>query len=220
MTDFLAEVNRLIDSLALAPDVTATALCEDGSTYLVLSDQPDKYLADDAWLKGFDAVLQNPQKRGSLTARTCRLVGVETTFLFAQTAWANEPLGGEAEKLAKSLFEIHDPRGLIRGLRSKRGVQHPQFASNEGISKYGDISSDFFRLTGLGNAVFVSDNSTLMDWCEASGLALEHANARIHEAYGVDVSDLNGGRLIDVFERIRQGEYYRNWQKEHDTSNG
>lgn len=217
MTDFLAELNRLMDNLASAQDVTATALQADGETYLVLSDDPGKYVEGDAWLANVDALLGPPRKRGSLIERAGRLAGVRTAFLFGETTWAVEPFGADAKRMAQLLFEIHDPRGLIRDLQSKCGVEHLEFAGSEEISKYGDVSSDFFRLVGLGDAVFISDTSTLTDWCDASGLSLERANVRIHEVYGVDVGDLQGGRLIGIFERIRQGDAYRSWRAVRET---
>ncbi|MGB8910393.1 MAG: hypothetical protein WCC84_16745 [Candidatus Cybelea sp.] len=215
MADFLAELNRLMDLLALEPDVSATALVGGDTMFLVLSDDCGKYVAHDAWIADSDAILQDPHEHGSLAARGCKLAGIDVTFLFGDTCWAAEPLRTEARSMADDLYGVYDPRALIRNLVAKTGKHRIEFASNDEVAKYGDVSSDFFRIIGLGHAVFISDTSTLRDWCEASGLSLEHANARIHEVYGVDVSDLDGGRLIDVFERIHQGNYYRTWRAEH-----
>jgi hypothetical protein len=212
MTDFFTEINRIMECLAQEPDIAGTALVGGDATYLILSDECEKYVAHDAWLADCDATLMLPEERGTLTARACRLAGVDITFLFGQVSWALEPLTTEARNMAGDVWAIHDPRGLIRNLERGSGRQRITFASNDHIAQAGGISSDFFRLIGLGHALFISDTSTLKDWCEASGLTLEHANARIHEVYGVDVSDLCGVRLIDIFDRIREGDYYRAWQ--------
>jgi hypothetical protein len=115
------------------------------------------------------------------------------------------------------LFGVHDPLGFIDALLQKSGVERIKFADTSEIATFGDISSDFFRLVGLGNAVFISNESTLTDWCEASGLALNHANERIREIYGVDVADLDGGPLTAIFQRIKQSEFYQTWRDQRAT---
>ena len=112
MTDFLSELNLLMERLALEPDVSATALVGDGaSTYLVLSDRPDRYIGQDDWAAGFEATLGPSEERGTLAARICRLAGVELTFLFGDTSWATKSATPEDLNVVGELFEIHDPRG-------------------------------------------------------------------------------------------------------------
>jgi hypothetical protein len=214
MTDYLTELNRIMDHLATMPDVVATALTGNVDEFLILSDERTRYTERDDWAALFRISLEPPRSRGTLIERRAMLAGAPVTFLFGGPKWAGtDPIAPDTAKmLADGVFEIHDPRGLIEELNRQGGAHHADFADNGEIAEYRDISSDFFRLVGLGQAVFISNESTLSDWCNASGLSLEHANARIREIYGVDVADLGGGRLIDIFERIRQGDYYRSWR--------
>jgi hypothetical protein len=219
MTDYLAELNRVMDHLAAQPDVVLTALTGGkGDEFLILTEERKRYTQSDDWASSFDVRLDPPELKGTLIERRTTLAGNPVASLFGEPGWAStEPMSDEtARMLALGLFKIHDPRGLLAALHEYSGSQEPQFADNSQIGAYGDISSDFFRLVGLSEPLFISDGSRLEDWCDASGLALEQANTRIREVYGVDVSDLNGGRLIDVFDRIRQGEYYRAWRAAQD----
>jgi PAS domain-containing protein len=215
MHDYLAEVDRLLELLSLRTDVLATALTA-GQEYLVLYDGDD---LDGiiAAISGANVVHSGDAIRGDLVERKYSVFGIDTTFLFGCSEWASiASADAQALEMARQgLFEIHDPHELVRQLQSVTGCTPPGFASTAEIDRYGDISSDFFRLVGLGEASFISDDSTLLDWCQHSGIGVDDANRRIHEIYGVDVRDLNGGRLVDVFNRIRDGDRYKEWRKQN-----
>ena len=181
MADYLTESNRVLDHLATLPDVVLTALIGNGDEFLVLSDDRTRYTESDEWAQTYDLRLELPTNRGALIERRATLAGCSVAFLFGDPNWVNtNPLSPDTAKMiAKGLFEIHDPRGLIEALNEQHGVHHADFADNSKIAEYGDISSDFFRFVGLGDGVFISDGSSLSDWCSASGISLEHANARI-----------------------------------------
>lgn len=100
---------------------------------------------------------------------------------------------------------------MIQALNDSGDVKRIEFADDDIITQYHDVSTDFFRLVGLDEPGFISNESKLTDWCDVSDQWLDHVNARTHEIYGVDVADLKGGLLTDVFERIRNGPYYREW---------
>lgn len=204
-----------MDHLAAMPDVLVTALTGGrGDEFLILTEKREKYIKSDDWASPFDVRLEPPKHRNTLIERRALLAGAPVAFLFGEPAWARtDPMSHEtARMVAFGLFEIHDPRGLLKALHEYNGTQEPRFADNSEIAAYGDVASEFFHLVGLSEALFISDGSRLEDWCDASGVSLDQANARIRDVYGVDVSDLNGGRLIDIFERIRQGEIYRSWR--------
>jgi hypothetical protein len=94
------------------------------------------------------------------------------------------------------------------------GEQLLPFASTDEIEKYGSISSDFFRLLGLGNVLFISNDSCLSEIVAATApdLTMNAVYERIKEAYEVDVFGLD--RLVDIFARIQNGPAYQNWLKD------
>lgn len=75
-----------------------------------------------------------------------------------------------------------------------------QFASQERVNSHPELKKDFTRrVLGLDRA-FISDKSSLWDFhTEETNEALL---AKIKEAYGVDVSDIESGMLCDIFDRI------------------
>ena len=75
-----------------------------------------------------------------------------------------------------------------------------ELASDTKISAYDGWSQDFVqRVLGL-EAAWVSDESSLCDF--HTELTNDAYYARIREIYGVDVSDIESGRLWEIFERI------------------
>ncbi len=88
------------------------------------------------------------------------------------------------------------------------------FAETDRIAPFGGISSDFFRLLGMGDVCFISNNSRLTNIMSATApeLSVENMYARIWEIYQVDVTGLD--LLIDIFERIKGGPVYRAWLRE------
>jgi len=77
-----------------------------------------------------------------------------------------------------------------------------EFASNVEISTYEDVALDFFdKVLDMDyRECWISDESSLWDFhTEESN---EHLNQIILETYGVDVSDIENGNLVKIFERI------------------
>ena len=77
-----------------------------------------------------------------------------------------------------------------------------EFASNVEVSAYEDIARDFFdKVLDMDyRECWISDESSLWDFHgEESN---EHLNQRIQNMYGVDVTDIENGNLVRIFERI------------------
>ena len=216
MGDYLTDLNSFMEFVAKQQAVVATALAGEPDLVMVVTRDEGHFADADSWAAACGHPIGPAKTRGPMIARKVGLTGGEITILLTAASHLENPKAQTevSRVIDRGLFEIHDPQGIIKNLSAGKGVT---FAENDKIKGYGDISSDFFRLVGLGEAMFISDNSTLLDWCQASGLKLEHANARIREIYGVIVEDLDGGLLIDIFERIRTGEYYKSWRAEQDA---
>lgn len=215
MADYLQELNRIMAHLATLPEVVLTALAGDAEReeFLVLSHERSRFADADDWALGFDLVLEPAGKRGSLIERRGTLAAAPVTFLFGEPDWASaDPVSDDTARMIRAgVFEIHDPHHVIQTLNERLHVQHASFADDSEIAKYADVASNFFELIGLGYVV-VTNESVLSDICDATGTPIESVNARIREVYGVDVSDLKGGRIVAIFERIRQGEAYKEWR--------
>jgi hypothetical protein len=77
-----------------------------------------------------------------------------------------------------------------------------EFASTDRIRFHDDIADDFFRRVLEMNyrECFISDESTLWDFHSED--SNEHLHTKIWDAYRVDVSDIEDGNLVKIFERI------------------
>ena len=182
MNDYLAELDRILELLGSRIDVIATALTAD-QEYLVIYDDGDRE-AIAATISGANVTHTADSVRGDLFEAKYSVLGIDTTFLFGSLQWAND-ISDSAQSLAmarQGLFEIHDSRGLIRELQKRTDSTPIGFASTAEIDRYRDISSDFLRLLGLADVWFISDESTLLDWCERSDLSLDDANSRIRRS--------------------------------------
>jgi hypothetical protein len=84
------------------------------------------------------------------------------------------------------------------------GTGHPlEFVSCEGIRKYEIIAEDFFpRILDmeLEDILFLSDQSSLFDF--HFDKSNKSCYEKIKSVYGVDVSDIKNGNLLEIFRRI------------------
>ena len=83
------------------------------------------------------------------------------------------------------------------------GVHVPiEFAPQERVGAHAKLAEDFIhRILGLEEA-WITDGSSLWDFhFEETNEALL---AKIREVYGVDVSDIESGRLWEIFDRIER----------------
>jgi hypothetical protein len=77
-----------------------------------------------------------------------------------------------------------------------------EFASTGQVSRYDGIAEDFFRrvLDQDFRDCWISDESSL--WHFHTDASNEPLHRKIWEAYRVDVSDIEDGKLVTIFERI------------------
>jgi hypothetical protein len=118
----------------------------------------------------------------------------------ALTGGGDTPLA--ARDGLKESFEIVRNRRLEDGKSLVRpGRSWPvEFASQTHVNENEALSEDFIhRVLDLGWA-WVSDESSLWDF--HADIDNTRLHAKIMEIYGVDVSDIQSGRLTEIFERI------------------
>ena len=79
-------------------------------------------------------------------------------------------------------------------------------ASTAGIEMYDDVAEEFMSLIfGFEPGEYlITDESTLHDFIGVDGLELAAIRSKIREVYAVDVSDLESGNLLEIFERLRR----------------
>jgi hypothetical protein len=101
-------------------------------------------------------------------------------------------------------------------MRFQRGKYHPskreyprqiELASTLEVDKFESIASDFFpRILDMDrNDCLITDESSLWDFHgEGSN---EPFYSKILEAYGIDVSDVDRGNLVKIFQRIAEARH-------------
>src|SRR5262249_40868869 len=77
----------------------------------------------------------------------------------------------------------------------------PEFAPTVRISSHQLLKAEFVKNILRFPFAFISDESTLMDFDSEKSTPQELAE-RIRDFYGVDVSDIPGGKVVDIFDRI------------------
>jgi hypothetical protein len=107
------------------------------------------------------------------------------------------------EKLKESFRTVRnrrleDGKPLVRPGRS----WPVEFASQEHVNEHEALGEDFIRRVLDLDWAWISDESSLWDFHTESDNS--RLNAKIMEVYGVDVSDIQSGRLAAIFERIVQ----------------
>ena len=110
----------------------------------------------------------------------------------------------EAYADLKRRFEEYKGRGekLLRpGARRRPQIE---FAPTVEIKQYEQIAVDFFeKVLGMNYyECFISDESSLWDFHGEE--TNEEYYRKIADVYGVDVSDIESGNLVQIFERIRE----------------
>ncbi len=81
-----------------------------------------------------------------------------------------------------------------------------ELASTAGIKVFEDIAEDFMlRVFDLEPGEYlITDESSLPDFTGVDDLELADIHRKIHSAFGLDVSDLRSGNLLEIFIRIYQ----------------
>jgi len=79
-----------------------------------------------------------------------------------------------------------------------------EFASSDRVSQYEDIAAEFFeKILELDySECFISDESSLWDFhADEDNKEFEK---KIESVYGIDVSDIESGNLVAIFQRISE----------------
>jgi len=112
--------------------------------------------------------------------------------------------GGETKEAAltdlKAKFQIAKEQS---GSLPRPGTGLPvEFASTDQINLHWNIAEDFFNrvLNQNYGDCWISDESSLWDF--HSEESNDHLNKRVWECYRVDISDIEDGNLVKIFQRI------------------
>jgi len=115
-----------------------------------------------------------------------------------QIAGFGETRDKALENLQTSLDSVRETRPLPRP-----GTGLPiEFASTDGIDRYwGVVSRIIEEVLGFeSDGIFVSDESSLYDF-ESVGDVVKF-QAQIKQIYGVDVSTIDSGNLVEIAQKI------------------
>lgn len=79
-----------------------------------------------------------------------------------------------------------------------------ELASTEGIQSFRDLAEQFMSVIfDLEPGVYlITDESSLTDFVGVEDLELDHILSKIDDLYGVDVSDVERGNLLKIFDKI------------------
>jgi hypothetical protein len=98
--------------------------------------------------------------------------------------------------------EMTDQDELTK-LRQELAANPPQFPSSDIIQGYSKTADRFIDLILVDCiCVFMTDESNLFDFEAIDEVA--KLEAKIKEVFGVDVSDLEDKKIVDIFERIER----------------
>ena len=81
-----------------------------------------------------------------------------------------------------------------------------KLASMAGIKLFEEIAEEFmFRIFGFeAGEYLITDESSLRDFTGVDDMELADIQRRIRRVYGLDVSDLASGNLLEIFVRIHE----------------
>jgi hypothetical protein len=119
--------------------------------------------------------------------------------------WAVSGGGNTKDEALEELHKRFAAENARRAEEHKRlprpGTQVPtEFVSRQRIDAHPELMEDFVRrVLGLDWA-WISDESSLWDFHASDDN--QALISRINEVYGVDVSDIESGRLCEILERI------------------
>jgi hypothetical protein len=95
--------------------------------------------------------------------------------------------------------EVTDQDELTK-LRQELAANPPQVASSARMQAYRETADRFIDLVLDCGWAFITDESDLYDFAGIDEVA--NLEAKIKEVFGVDVSDLEDKKMVDIFERI------------------
>ncbi len=94
------------------------------------------------------------------------------------------------------------PRGPFKGKRI-------EFAPTEELDMFGTLADEFMEeiFCMEPGSYLITDESSLRDFQGVEDLELPDIHGKIQEVYGVDVSDIVSGNLVEIFARIHRHMY-------------
>ncbi len=113
---------------------------------------------------------------------------------------------GDSER--ESLQELQNNFATAKGERARTRTPLPrpgtrvpiEFASQERVGAYPELTEDFTRRVLELDWVWISDESSLWDFHHNE--TNDALITKVREVYGVDVSDIESARLSEILERI------------------
>ena len=81
-----------------------------------------------------------------------------------------------------------------------------EFASTTGVDMFWSIAEEFMRVIFdmKPGSYMITDESSFHDFTGMDEIDMKEIHSRIHDAYGIDVSDLESGNLFEIFCRIHR----------------
>ena len=94
------------------------------------------------------------------------------------------------------------PGGPFKGKRIK-------FAPTDELEMFRSLADEFMEeiFSMEPGACLITDESSLWDFRGVENLELSDIHDKIREVYGVDVSDIVSGNLVEIFARIHKHMY-------------
>ena len=94
------------------------------------------------------------------------------------------------------------PRGPFKGKRI-------ELAPTEELDMFHSLAEEFMEAIFCmePGSYLITDESSLRDFKGVEELELPDMHRRIREVYGVDVSDIVSGNLVEIFARIHKHTY-------------
>ena len=94
------------------------------------------------------------------------------------------------------------PRGPFKGKRI-------EFAPTDELDMFRSLADEFMEEIYCmePGSYLITDESSLRDFRGVGDMELPDIHDQIHEVYGVDVSDIISGNLVEIFARIHKHMY-------------
>jgi hypothetical protein len=114
--------------------------------------------------------------------------------------------GGETPQEAMEVLRVSFERAAEDRRRKGKPLPRPgvrvpiEFAPGEQVDAHGELVDDFVRRVLGFECAWISNESSLWDF--HSDETKDELQAKIKEIYGVDVSDIESGNIVQILDRI------------------
>jgi hypothetical protein len=113
-------------------------------------------------------------------------------------------MSGSANSRLEALEELRKNFEKFKATKPRLprpGTKVPiEFAASERVGQHPELAQDFVRRVLGVDWAWISDESSLWDF--HGDETNESLTEKIHQVYGVDVSDISSGNIADIFDRI------------------